>query len=170
MGCEIYGAGEHAGHLRELVLGLKYGGDTGLAQELGFLVAEAIRIAEGVPDRITWAPTTRTRALARGFDQAELIARHAAAYTGLPFRRLLRRTNEGSQTSSSRTERLQRPCFVARPGLRGHVLVVDDVVTTGATFVAATRALLASGARRVTCVAASWAPDPRESISARRDP
>lgn len=155
--------------MRRLVLGLKYGRDTALARELGLIVAGAIRLGGFSPDTITWAPTTQRRAQARGFDQAELIARHASAFSGVRFRRTLRRINDGSQTNSTRAERLQRPRFVARPGVRGHVLVVDDVVTTGATFAAAARVLEEAGATRVTCIAVSWAPDPGERVSVRRD-
>lgn len=157
---EAYGILRHEGEVRELILGLKYGRNTQLALNLAEILATAIRAevpATGI-DVATWAPTTEERRLSRGFDQAELITRHLGALCGIRVRRLLRRTNAGSQTHSSRTERLERPRFVARPRLAGHVLLIDDVVTTGSTFMAATRALASAGASKVTCIAPSWTP------------
>lgn len=89
-------------------------------------------------------------------DHAELIARHVGALTDVRCTKLLRRINSGSQTGMNRSERLVRPEFVARP-MRGcrHVVVIDDVVTTGATFRAAAYSLVEAGVRSVTCIAPS---------------
>ena len=89
-------------------------------------------------------------------DHAELIARHVGVLLALPTKRLLRRVNTISQTGLDRDERLMSPDFVARPlGRRCHVLIIDDVVTTGGTFRAAMRALVEVGAQSVVCVAPS---------------
>jgi predicted amidophosphoribosyltransferase len=89
-------------------------------------------------------------------DHAELIARHVGALLALPVKRLLRRINTISQTGLDRDERLISPEFVARPlGRHRNVLIIDDVVTTGATFRAATQALVAVGAISVVCIAPS---------------
>jgi predicted amidophosphoribosyltransferase len=89
-------------------------------------------------------------------DHAELIARHVGVLLALPTKRLLRRVNTVSQTGLDRDERLISPEFVARPlRPRSNVLVIDDVVTTGATFWAATQALVEVGAQSVVCVAPS---------------
>jgi predicted amidophosphoribosyltransferase len=89
-------------------------------------------------------------------DHAELIARHVGVLLALPAKRLLRRVNTVSQTGLDRNERLASPEFVARPlGRQRNVLVIDDVVTTGATFRAAIRALVEIGALTIACVAPS---------------
>ena len=168
---EVFGICEHEGRVRDLVLGLKYASDKHAAVHLAEIVATAVRSEIVTRDiaRVTWAPTTDARRNAREFDHAEMIARHVGAMCGLRTHRLLRRTNTGSQTDSSRAERLSRPEFVARPGVRGHVMVIDDVVTTGATFVAAARALVIAGASAVTCIAPSWTPHQRR-VSRSRPP
>ena len=105
---------------------------------------------------VTWAPTTDSRRASRGFDQSELLARHVAAFTSMRCRSMLRRTNVGSQTGSGRGERLERPHFVARAAPRGScIVVIDDVLTTGATLRAAAQALRLAGAHRVLGVAVS---------------
>ena len=122
--------------------------------------AMARRVRHERVDVVTWAPTSARRRRRRGYDQAELLARAVAWRLGVPCRRLLRRVDDprGPQTGRTRAERLAGPTFVARRRVRGVVLVVDDVVTTGATLRAAETALLAGGARSVRSIAAAATP------------
>ena len=109
---------------------------------------------------MTWAPTSAKRRRHRGFDQGEEIARTVAWQLGLPCRRLLdRRGVSVTQTGQTRAERLDAPEVAARPDVAGtSVLVVDDVVTTGATLHAARDALLQQGARDVVLAAVASTP------------
>ncbi len=138
------------GRARNVVLGLKYRNRRQVARHLAGLVVNAI-VQNGDHrhvDVVTWAPTSAARRRERGFDQGELVARHVARQLGVPCRRLLVRSGPaGTQTGRTRIERLHGPEFVARPGLDGRqVIVVDDVVTTGATLRAAAAALRHAGA------------------------
>jgi predicted amidophosphoribosyltransferase len=152
----ILGVEPHEGHTRELVLGLKYGKKRSNARALAEIVVDAIAWDGFTCDVVTWAPTTSRHQHERGMDHAELIARHVGVLLALQTKRLLRRVNTVSQTGLDRDERLVSPEFVARPmGHDRNVLVIDDVVTTGATFRAATRALVEVGALSVVCVAPS---------------
>lgn len=143
---------------RQLVLALKYANGRGLARPLAQLMAVQV---VGDHDLVTWAPTSAPRRRRRGFDQAELLARAVANELGLPARRMLHRAATGAhQTGRSREERVSEPPrFVARR-VRGplRVLVVDDVVTTGATLLAAQRALLRAGCLETSGVAAAATP------------
>ena len=153
---QIIGIEPHEGHTRELVLGLKYGRKRSNARALAEIVVDAITWDGFACDVVTWAPTTSKHQHERGMDHAELIARHVGVLLCLPTKRLLRRVNTVSQTGLDRDERLISPEFVARPlGRKRNVLVIDDVVTTGATFRAATRALVEIGALSIVCVAPS---------------
>jgi ComF family protein len=150
-------AGAHAGPLRAAVRALKYGGEPGLAQDLGGLVAlELARdLARGVTvDAIVPVPLHRSRARARGYDQAALLAQAVAARTALPLRQALHRIRGGSpQVEFDRAARAAniRGAFVAEAaslqGLR--VALIDDVATTGATLLDAAAAARAAGARTV---------------------
>jgi competence protein ComFC len=153
---QILGIEPHEGHTRELVLGLKYGRKRQNARALAEMVVGAIDWDCLPCDVVTWAPTTARHQQERGMDHAELIARHVGVLAALPTKRLLRRVNTVSQTGLDRDERLMSPEFVARPlGRHRNVLIIDDVVTTGATFWAATRAIVEVGAQSVVCVAPS---------------
>lgn len=152
----ILGVEPHEGHTRELVLGLKYGKKRSNARALAEIVVDAVAWDGFTCDVVTWAPTTARHQHERGMDHAELIARHVGVLLALQTKRLLRRVNTVSQTGLDRDERLVSPEFVARPlGHDRNVFVIDDVVTTGATFRAATRALVEVGALSVVCVAPS---------------
>lgn len=105
---------------------------------------------------VTWAPTTDEHAVRRGFDQAELIARHLGALLGVRTVRLLRRTTRHTQTGQSRDHRLHNPSFVGRGrAMCRAVIVVDDVVTTGATLLCAAKRLTRDGYLLIICIAPS---------------
>jgi competence protein ComFC len=153
---QILGIDPHEDLTRELVLGLKYGRKRANARLLADIVVESVNWSDFIVDVVTWAPTTVSHQHERGMDHAELIARHVGVLLELPIKRLLRRVNAISQTGLDRDERLMSPEFVARPlGRHRNVLIIDDVVTTGATFRAATQALVSVGALSVVCVAPS---------------
>jgi len=160
----IVAATEFAGLGRELVVGLKYRNRRHLAVYLAEQLSR--RLDPTQIDVITWAPTSGRRSRRRGYDQAELLARALAARWRKPCRRMLFRRHGEPQTGRTRALRLIGPEFASRPmsgtrpnrlGLR--VLVVDDVVTTGATLHAARDSLLAAGARSVVMAAVAATPD-----------
>lgn len=157
------------GRARDVVLGLKYRNRRRVARHLAGLVVNAVVADIERPDRIdlvTWAPTSPARRRHRGFDQGELVARYVARQLRVPARRLLERSgHEPSQTGRTRRERLAGVSFRARPGLDGaRVLVVDDVVTTGATLRSARRALAAAGASTVWLYAVAATPVGASSV------
>lgn len=104
-------------------------------------------------DVVTWVPSDPSVRRRRGFDHAGLLARVVSEGLGRPAVALLRtRRRRPDQASLTINQRRALPddAFVARgdvPGVR--VLLLDDVLTSGATLRAATRALLAAGAAPV---------------------
>lgn len=138
---------------RDLVTALKFRDQRvfvpWLARRMAALVAAA-----GV-DVVSWAPTAPRRRRERGFDQAEVLAVRVGRELGVPCRRCLVRLPGPPQTGRHRNERLVGPRF---DGSRGavravsgrHVVVVDDVTTTGATLTRAATVLHGYGATRVS--------------------
>ena len=152
----------YAGIARRLILNLKYHNRRQIVSVLVELLAQ--RIMQRAPniaticDVVTWAPTSTARVRRRGLDQAELLARRLARVLDVPCRQLLIKTSTNVQTGASREERLRGSVFSARKlGVNSHVIVVDDVVTTGTTLRCAADALRKAGARQVTCAAVASA-------------
>jgi ComF family protein len=153
----VRGAGAYAGPLRAAIHRLKYGGERGLADDLGALVAlEVARdLAGGVAiDTVVAVPLHPTRAASRGYDQAALLAAVVASRTGLPLRPALRRVRQSRpQVELDRAARAAnvRGAFVSEASSlrRLAVALVDDVATTGATIADAVAAARAAGARSV---------------------
>lgn len=146
---------------RELLARLKY---RNARSPIPWLAAAMARLVAGVVadldvDVVTWAPTTPGRRRARGYDQAEILARAVAHDLSLPCRRILARGPGPPQTGRNRHDRGVGPRFTCGAGAaRGAVLLVDDVLTTGATLSAAARALRAAGAVTVVAVTAGRTP------------
>lgn len=148
------------GTLRDLCLRLKRDRDAWLAPWLSDLWADARREAvdrlDLPPDAwIVPVPLHWRRHWERGYNQAEALARGLARRLGRPVKRPLRRVADTKKLATmSATDRAEalREAFRARPGraLKGRtILLVDDVLTTGATSGAAARALKRAGAGRV---------------------
>jgi predicted amidophosphoribosyltransferase len=100
---------------------------------------------------VTFVPATRRAFSERGFNAAERLARGVARELGLPCRALMRTTRQTrDQAGLGRAERAVNlaGAFEARAS-GGRILLVDDVITTGATAAECTRALRAGGADEV---------------------
>jgi ComF family protein len=152
--------GLFGGPLADAIHALKYGNRPAVARSLGRWLASRHALPEGAA--ILSVPLGRRRRLARGYDQAALLAEHVARATRRPrLHRVLRRTRETPpQVGKTRNQRMRNVegAFAATAAVAGKDLVlVDDVVTTGATADACARALKRSGARSVWVLAAARA-------------
>ena len=144
--------GAYDGVLRELVLVFKSRGRDELAAPLAeLLLATWRRAGWPRPDEVVAVPMTWTRRLRRGYNQAELLAHSLSRELGVPVVRALRRRGRGSQVGSARSDRLRlsATAFPVRRAVAGRVVLVDDVLTTGATAAACTGALMRAGAAGV---------------------
>ncbi len=149
----------HSGLLR-----LKYHAGFADARALGVLMAETLRVRkEPPPDLLLPVPLHVLRLMRRGYNQAVLLARQLEQQLKIPMaREALVRDRAGrdqiGQTAAARRANL-RGAFSASRDLSGlHVALVDDVMTTGATFDELARVCRRAGARRIEVWAAARTP------------
>lgn len=149
-----YSFGFFEGELRELIHLFKYGRVQTLARPLGRLLSIALP-RESSFDVIVPMPLHWRKRWQRGFNQSELLARDLGRRTRIRVMNALRRVrNTSSQaglTSAKRRQNVSGAFRARKNSLEGKsVLLVDDVMTTGATAASCARALKVSGARQVT--------------------
>ncbi|MBV8958207.1 MAG: ComF family protein [Actinobacteria bacterium] len=149
----------YIGAAREVVARVKY--RNARASVAWLATGMAALVDASSVDVVTWVPTTRARRRGRGFDQGRLLARAVARRLGLPCRSLLRRRPGPPQTGRALDERRRGPALETLPGrsVSGlRVLVVDDVVTSGASLATAARVLRNAGGAEVHAVTAARTP------------
>lgn len=160
---------EHQARLA--VQALKYGRRTELVEPLAEALYKGYRQIQAQAqaqaffplDRrqilITAVPLHKSKMKERGFNQSELLARHLASLSALTYRQLLQRHRQTeAQFGLSKVERFKNlegaiSCTNQKLIAGRTVLVVDDVVTSGATALACSRSLMAKGASRVIIMA-----------------
>lgn len=151
----VLSSGVHEGMLRESLHNLKYLRQTQLASILGARLVPIFEAQSWQPDFITPVPMHPKRLKERGYNQADLIARAFASVVNIPYiPNALTRTKETiSQVGLSAQERQEnmRDVFKAQSEEFGGKIgiIVDDVLTTGATLHECANALYAGGAKTV---------------------
>jgi ComF family protein len=173
---QVQAAASYTGLAKELVRKLKFSGAQAAVRPMAVCMAQLILAAsrtnsvtrQPLAVVVVPVPTASSRQRRRGYDQANLLARALARHQNLDYLPCLRRLGQAHQVGAGRAQRLAQLAgafVVVRPErIRGkHVVLVDDVITTGATFEAAARVLRQAGAARVSAIAfarAELAPVP----------
>lgn len=149
------------GTTRELIHRLKYNRERRLAELLGQWLAEGFRderLMDFHPNLLVPVPLHALRRREREFNQSELIARSASKRLGIPCREILvRQRHTDTQTQFDRRHRMEnlRDAFKLRKNVRVNeqrIVLVDDVLTTGATLDECARVLVEHGATRVCAI------------------
>lgn len=141
---------------KQLVWRLKASGAQAAAVTMAQAMLPLIASKNGRPWVVS-VPTATSRVRQRGYDQAQLLGRYLARQAHLPWLDCLARSGQFHQVGANRARRQQQ----LRDSLRvkqarlvhgAHLLLVDDVVTTGATLQAAAAVLRAAGASKIEAV------------------
>lgn len=149
-----------------IIYGLKYGGRREWGVIAGRMIAREIigsGFFEGI-DLLLPVPLTCKRRRSRGYNQSEELARGIGEVTEIPIetRSVRRKIFTGSQTSRNRWQRVENVADAfelvdAGPVHARHVLIVDDVVTTGATIRACAQQLVKAGVAKISVLAFGFA-------------
>ena len=154
----------YEGNVRKSLLRYKFYGARKNADSYGRLLA--MRLLETNPDGfdcLTWVPVSRLRKLRRGYDQVELLARAAGRELGMvpqPLVRKIRHNRPQARITGAAQRRanvlgVYRMEDVDVTGKK--ILLLDDILTTGATAGEVARVLLTAGAKEVHCAAVAAA-------------
>lgn len=147
-----------------MVYGVKYHGRGSTAVELGEMLADEMEgFFDGI-DCIVPLPISIKRRMKRGYNQSDMIVRGISNVLHVPVERLavIRRSFKRSQTHLTREERMENVSDVFQlkdaDALRGkHVLLVDDVITTGATTISCAEQILKAGDVKVSILSLGFA-------------
>jgi ComF family protein len=149
----------YRGRAREALLRFKFSRRSAYAPSFGHLMADQLREKlKTTPDTVTYVPLSLPRLWRRGYSQSRLLAQAVASELGIPLERLLRKRAHRPAQSGLRDAAARRanvsgafaPCRGAAPEGKT-ILLIDDVITSGATLSECSRILLTAGAERVLC-------------------
>ncbi len=160
----------YEGPVREGLLRFKFRGASGASLPLGELIARcAAERFSGDFDTVTWVPVSRKRLRRRGYDQARLLAEGACRLWDTKPVRLLEKTADNPAQSGLKEAAARRANVLGvyraakNADIAGkHVLLVDDICTTGATLAECVRVLRDAGAADVVCVTAALTREKKE--------
>ena len=150
----MYIAGALDGLARDVVMAIKYTPSRSASKDASALMSAKLPYLETESTVVVHVPTTPGRIRERAFDQADVLASTIAKAMGLRQIRCLSRITNYHQVGATKKERFEhmKNAFeCAKPELvKGKtVLIVDDVLTTGATLESAARVLKKAGAKRI---------------------
>jgi ComF family protein len=150
--------GHYSAEVRQIIHGLKFDGRRNLAGLLAPLLAGVFFDAwdKSDFDYITAVPLHPRRRRERGFNQSELLAQELARCIAIPYLQVLKRVRhtfpQVGLTDSQRRDNIRHAfqCNNHQQIARGRILLIDDVMTTGATVSGAAQTLIKAGARSVS--------------------
>jgi competence protein ComFC len=153
---ECFSAAYYSSIVRELIRRLKYKGDFYAGELLASFLINLIRIKTIKFDYITFVPMSKKAINTRGFNQSKFLAKLVSESFNVPLKELLIKIRETKDQigldGESRWDNLNN-CFIVKDSnliKNKKILLVDDVLTTGATAFYSSAELIKNGAEKVT--------------------
>lgn len=149
---------KYDGQVRQTLLAYKFSGQIDFREAFGVALASLVQgVSTDSFDLVVSVPSDKKRVRQLGFDHAGELARQAAQRLSLPYRPVMIRTRKAVfQHTLKREDRMRnlKNVFAVNEDLTGmRVLLVDDIITTGASICACAEALYRAGAAEVLAVA-----------------
>lgn len=175
---DLFAALRYDGVARELIVALKYRNGRAAIPWLASCLVAQLRHRWSAEHfgAVTWIPASKTRRRQRGFDQGQLLASEVATQLRVPAQSLLLRSGSQQQTGAHRSQRLIGPPLRPRQLAAGRarfgqrVLLIDDVITTGASIAAAAQVLHSMGAAGIYAATVAATPPGRAIPPVRAGP
>lgn len=152
----------YEGAVRDSLLRYKFRGVTAYGAAYADFLAKCIDESQISCDIITWVPLSRRRLRKRGYDQARILAEETAKRLNLPCEKLLEKRVDTKPQSGIRDAESRRKnakgvyiCCAPSEASGKHVLLIDDIVTTGATLSECAAVLKKEGCAAVVAAAAA---------------
>lgn len=149
----------YEGGFRDTLHRLKFWEEWGIATPLGQLMGETARSLPGKFTLVTCVPMSSKKLRKRGYNQSALLAKAVAKELGLPFREALSQVREieiqHTLTRPQRADNVREAYRGNRLAREQEILLVDDIVTTGATLRACAQELYQAGAKSVSALCAA---------------
>lgn len=161
----VLSAMEYRDGFRHTLHRYKFKSEFGLSRQIGRLMADVFSDKPDC-DAVTWVPMSKAKKRLRGYDQSELLAKAVAKQLGVPCVCLLEKTREtDTQHELGRADRAEniKNAYRASSTAGGRdIILIDDIVTTGATLCECAAELYAAGAKSVLGLCAADTPDKKE--------
>ncbi|MGI0119153.1 ComF family protein [Zooshikella sp. RANM57] len=140
----------------KLILQFKYNQQLGIGETLSQLLAEKIKqqyLDDALPEQIIPVPMHPKRLASRGFNQAALISKQLSKYLNIPIntqscKRVIETKPQEGLNAKQRSKNLQH-AFTSTHTVSPHIVIVDDVITTGATINALVETLNSARVKRI---------------------
>ena len=148
----------YTGYYRKTLHYFKFGRKSYFAKKYAMLIDEMNLFNKG-SDFITYVPMTKEKIRERGYNQAEVLARRISEISGVPVRDVIIKEKDNRiQHTLNMKERKEnvKGMFAVNERLKGcHIILVDDIITTGATMTECARLLYRKGAASVLGICAA---------------
>jgi ComF family protein len=155
---------DYTSEVRSALIRFKFQDETILKEYFGEKLSERMRKISFKPDIVTSVPISKKRKRRRGYNQSELLARELSKNLEVPYQELLFKVRDNvPQHELSEQDRLENVKGVYctkndKQVLGKKILLVDDILTTGATMCSAAQTLFCAGAKDVFGIAVATTP------------